>query len=144
MLYYLRFGESQINIIKMEQMFYRRFIIQSQIEMYGYYDVLTEIIMLIIQCGGKINSSVCTLVSNHPIYNQPRSDDRFASNVKNLVEKDGKDVNINKRNYNISLMSLVNGSSWFRLITKPDNLTKSTLKWKSVFYVTSAKLFKYQ
>ena len=52
--------------------------------------------MLIIQSEGKINSSVHTLVSNHPIQIQPYNDDRLALYVVNLDEKDGKDVNQNK------------------------------------------------
>ena len=113
MLYNSSFRESpsQIHIFTMEQVFYREFIIQSQIEMYGYYDVHTKIRMLIIQSEEKINSSVCTLVSNHPIHSQPCSDDRLGSNVNNLTEKDGKDVNINKKDEYYINLSMVNGSS---------------------------------
>ena len=53
--------------------------------------------MLIIQSEGKINSSVYTLVSNHPIQIQPYNDDRLALYGLNLYEKDGKDVNQNKK-----------------------------------------------
>ena len=53
--------------------------------------------MLIIQSEGKINSSVYTLVSNHPIQIQPYNDNRLALYVVNLDEKDGKDVNQNKK-----------------------------------------------
>ena len=56
--------------------------------------------MLIIQSEGKINLSVYTLVSNHPIQIQPYNDNRLALYVVNLDEKDGKDVNQNKKDDN--------------------------------------------